>query len=96
MATTQPTPQPPIPTTNSEEIPSIQSSQSGSTNIGLIIGIVVVIIVVITSVFSIILIIQFAVIFKRRGNNMVVKKTGTLANPVYDNKGQHRTNYDVI
>ena len=119
MATTQPTPQPPNPTTDSEETPPttnqqtqepvnpliteeatgtelrvpttsetatdlpIQSSHSGSTDIGLIIGIVVVVIVVIALVF---ILINFAVLFKRCGN-VVMRKTGALANPVYGNKG---------
>ena len=56
------------------------------TDIGLIVGIVVIVIVVIAAVVTVVVIIT--VLFKRRGN-VVVRKTGALANSAYGTKGQY-------
>ena len=101
MATTQPTPQPPNPTTDrtgteltvpttsetATDLPILRRP-SEPTDIGLIIGIVVIVIVVIVSVVTVLVII--AVLFKRRGNMVLNKKRG-LSNPVYSIKGQCST-----
>ena len=126
LATAQPTPQPPNPTTGSEETPPTTNQQtqepmdplttsdrpataisetatdprsilrpSEPTDIDLIIGIVIIIIVVIAAVVTVVVI--MAVLFKRRGN-VVVRKTGALANPTYGTKGQYsnKINMDFV
>ena len=81
MATTQPTPQPPNPTTDSEEILSIQSSQSGSTNIGLIIGVVINIVMV--SVLVIIVVVVIVILLKKRHGKFTTTAVSTAANQAY-------------
>ena len=82
-----------VPTTSetATDLPILSSSES--TDIGLIIGIVVIVIVVIASVVTAVVII--AVLFKRHGN-VVVRKTGALANPAYGTKGQCSTKYFYV
>ena len=66
---------------------------SDPTDIGLIIGIVIMVIVVIAAVVIVVVII--AILFKRRGN-VVVRKTGALANPAYGTKGQYSTSVKLM
>ena len=59
----------------------------------MIVGIVVIVIVVIAAVVTVVVIIT--VLFKRRGN-VVVRKTGALANPAYGTKGQYSTSVKLM
>ena len=84
MATTQPTPQPPNPTTDSEETPgSIQSSQPrGPPNIGLIV-IVIIIVVVSVLVITVVVVIAILLMIKKRHIKSTTIAVPTAANQAY-------------